>query len=627
MAAFSITRLRDCIERYQSTIPGLAAVAAQLRSLPLIDGAPATARKRDILIDIYEQCYPLLEQAMWSSESDFDALLECYQCLFREQDALIRQGSNDQRALDAASEDDRYHFILSIPVADRPPHLRACLESILQVCKKFGYGGNTSGVYDRIKVIVAEDSRDANNIQRHIELVDEYRQKGLQVFHFDQPEQYELLQSLPRHQREQLGRLLTTQPREKFYLKGQAANRNLSYFKCLQLTNDKHKTLYYMVDSDQSFCVNRQTEAGEVRVYALNYFHAIDKLFRTTDTLMLTGKLVGDPPVSPAVMAANFLDDVSAFFIRLAETRSDEACSFHRLPAQVPGDAAYHDMATLFGFENRDTTFPYRCRLEGEHDHEACLKDFASRLNAFFFGEHLTRKTFFNYHDGFAERLPARTIYPGNYIVNYEGLKYVIPFGHLRLRMSGPTAGRLIAAEIHQRFASVNLPMLHTRTSEAGSGDDFRPGVERQQEHIDLSNEFERQFFGDLMLFSTEALVTRADVNEPFEKDLVMTVIDQKEQELLALYQQKHDAILEKNRRLNDFVFNSDHWWMDARQPGEALRQVKVFINNIDHNFGGQSQAWHQIQSVEHRAERKRQIVEALLDYRAERDAWDRLFP
>ena len=62
-----------------------------------------------------------------------------------------------------------------------------------------------------------------------------------------------------------------------------------------------------MVDSDQSFCVNRQTEAGEETVYALNYFYTIDKLFRSSDTLVLTGKLVGDPPVSPAVMAANFL--------------------------------------------------------------------------------------------------------------------------------------------------------------------------------------------------------------------------------------------------------------------------------------------------------------------------------
>ncbi|HMN13762.1 MAG TPA: hypothetical protein PKD55_15730, partial [Bellilinea sp.] len=172
------------------------------------------------------------------------------------------------------------------------------------------------GVWDKVEVVVAEDSRFESNIRRDIELAEEYRQKGLRVHHFGLDEQYDLLHSLPADTRERLARLLTTQPRDKFYLKGQAANRNLAYLKFLQLTQDKNRTLYYLVDSDQRLCVNRQTESGEEAVYALNYFSTIDKIFRSTDTLMLTGKMVGDPPVSPSVMAANFLNDVSAFFAR-----------------------------------------------------------------------------------------------------------------------------------------------------------------------------------------------------------------------------------------------------------------------------------------------------------------------
>ncbi len=614
MTDFVTKHLAECISLYQSAIPGLADRGKQLQGLSL----SSESSTLDALIDLYEQCYPLLEKAMWSAGSDFYPLLACYQALFREQEVLIQQRGSD----------DRHHFILSIPVADRPPHLRACLESIYQVCTLFNYGGNSSGAWDKIKIIVAEDSRDENNIRRHLELVEEYRQKGLQVFHFGLDEQYQLLQSLPPRQREQLGHLLTTQPREKFYLKGQAANRNLSYLKCLQLTEDKDRTLYYLVDSDQHFCVNRQTESGEEVVYALNYFHAIDKIFRTTDTLMLTGKLVGDPPVSPSVMAANFLDDVTAFFTRLATLAGEQACQFHGSQEPLAGDAAYHDMAGLFGFENRAATFPYSCRLEGEHDHGACLMDFARRLNAFFFGEHLTRKTWFSYGSGFTQLTPARTIYPGNYVVNYAGLKYIIPFGHLRLRMSGPTAGRLIAAEIEARFASFNMPNLHRRTSEAGLDDDFRPGVELdgEQQSIDLSNEFERQFFGDLMLFSTEELVKQADVTQPFAREVIEAVIARKEAELLALYLQKHDAIVDRNQQLHDLVFNAGHWWLRAPELAAALRQVQAFIDNIDRNFGEHALAWRQIQSAEHRTQRKQQIVEALMNYRAERDAWDSLF-
>ncbi len=615
-------RLRDCLSRYQATIPGLATLIGN-----------ADTRSPTALVERYEQCYPLLEQALWSgrhgSQPEFDALLDCYQSLFREQEALIRQ-----QAESTGTADERYHFIISIPVADRPAHLRACLESLYQVCERFGYGGQTAGVYTHLQVLIAEDSREADHIREHIALAGEYRRKGLPVAHFGQDEQYALLQTIPATIRDRLGNLLTTLPRDRFCLKGQAANRNLSVLKCLQLTADRDRTLYYFVDSDESFCVNRLTDAGEESVYALNYFHAIDRIFRHTGTRVLTGRMVGDPPVSPAVMAANFLDDVTAFFERLAQLHGDEACAFHGLSgpvaAALSAGAVYHDMASLFGFENRSTPVPYRCPLAGAHDHVACLRTLASRLSAFFFGEHLTRRTVFAYGNGLDAVTPARTVYPGNTIVNHAGLKYVIPFGHLRLRMSGPTAGRLIAAEIHDRFASANLPHLHRRTNAAGLAEAFRPGVELAgndaQETIDLSREFERQFFGDLMLFTTELLVTEADIHQPFAQDDVARAMDQKEQELLALYQQKHAAILEKNRHLHELVFHAGHWWLEVPGLAGALQQVRAFMDNIQRNFGEQSPAWRQIQSAEHRAERKRQLIQALVNYRTERDAWDSLF-
>jgi len=251
LKAPAIPCLQDCIARYASTLPGLADLGRQLQGL-----VPSPeAGSLDALIDLYEQCYPLLEQAMWSGEADFHALLASYQVLFREQEALIRQRGNDTR----------HRFILAIPIADRPPHLRACLESIYQLCALFDYGGKASGLWDKIRVIVSEDSRDEANIRRHVDLVAEYRQKGLQVVHFGLDEQYELLHALPQPQRERLGHLLTTQPRDRFYLKGQAANRNLSYLKFLQLTEDKANTLYYLVDSDQSFCVNLREPADRNR--------------------------------------------------------------------------------------------------------------------------------------------------------------------------------------------------------------------------------------------------------------------------------------------------------------------------------------------------------------------------
>jgi hypothetical protein len=609
MRALCTTRLEDCLARYGSAVPALAPLGDRLQRLAG-EGDPGA------LAEIYDHVYPLIEQALWSGRAAFDPLLDDYQGLFREQDALLRERETD----------DRHHFIISIPVADRPAHLRACLESIFQVCERFGYGGKSAGVHSHVKVVIAEDSREPASIRRHLDLVHEYGRKGLQVFHLGQEEQYALLQSVPAAQRVRLGNLLTTQARECFYRKGQAANRNLSYLKCLQLTEDRDRTLYYMIDCDQSLCVNRQTDRGEEVVYALNYFHYIDRVFRRTGTLMLTGKLVGDPPVSPSVMASNFLDDVIAFFGRLAGVAGERPCSFHGIPERLPGDAAYHDMAQLFGHESTSTPFPYPCRLAGTHDHAACLRDFAQRLSAFFFGEHLFRRTTFAYGGGFAALTPARTIYPGNYIVNYAGLRYVIPFGHLRLRMSGPTAGRLIAAEIGERFASFNMPNLHRRTTGTGLHDDFRPGVAPAETGIDLSDEFERQFFGDLMLFSTAELVARADVNQPFNRSEVAAVVAGKEADLLALYREKHEATQERIRRVRALAFGGDHWWTRAPALADALRQVAAFLGDMERNFGDDSPGWRQIQSALHREGRKAQIVDALANYRAERAAWDQLF-
>lgn len=500
-----------------------------------------------------------------------------------------------------SSPSNAHRFILSIPVADRPQHLRRCLESIHRQLVGYGYDGGLS-------VVVAEDSRDEGCIEQHRTLAAEYRGKGLEVIHFDLPEQYRLLQEVPEALRRRLGRLLTDQPPERFYRKGQAANRNLSYLKMLELTQDRGRTLYYLVDSDQLFLPE------------IDYFHPIDQIFRTTDTLMLTGKLVGDPPVSPAVMAANLLGDLTAFLHEIAGCAPEEPCRFHR-DAPLPGDAAYHDLAKLFGFEHPVEHFDYRCPIHGPHDHAACLATFADRLPAFFYGEHPTRRTAFQDTGNPTALAPARTVYPGNYIVNFAGLKYIIPFGHLRLRMSGPTAGRLIQAEIGARFASANLPMLHQRTDEEGR-DDSRPGVDRQADRlIDISDEFERQFFGDLMLFSVVEWLKHHPLDRLTDAGLVDGVAAQVETELLGLYQAKHETVNQRLGELGPWIREEGHWWRET----PTFRKMERFLRNIEMNFGDQSTAWQQIQSPSHRAGRRGQIVDALAHYRRERDAWDEL--
>ncbi|WP_246540235.1 hypothetical protein [sulfur-oxidizing endosymbiont of Gigantopelta aegis] len=611
--------LQQFLQDYRHQIPELLTIESQLSERL----SQERSQKHSDVIALYDAIYPLVEKELWSTQS-FDDCLHSYQRLFREQESLLA----------LAEVDERHEFILSIPIADRPAHLRGCLESIFQLCQLYAYGGQEQGSFSKVTVVIVEDSKEQVHIEQDIQLAQEYTEKGLVVHHYGLQEQYDLMMTIPEVARQSVSSIIGEPSVENFYHKGQAVTRNLSYLKALQLTSLKgdpqdENVLYYFVDSDQQFRINRTTEKGDEYVYALNYFYYINRVFCEHKIAMLTGKLICDPPVSPSVMSGNFLDDLLAFFQQLASYDAHENCQFHPQDKVKPHDAAYHDMAQLFGLKRDIDTYDYCCtlsnELKNEHNNIDCLKNFSQRINYFFFGEHLTRKTYFTYVTPQMKTLPARTIYPGNYICNFEGLKYIIPFGELRLRMSGPTAGRLIQSEIGERFASINLPMLHARTLQADFKDEYRPGVAENDELIDLTDEFERQFFGDLMLFTVVRLSKENRAIEDYDAELLRQAFSCVEIELLALYEQKHQNVLNKCQELRDLVNDKKYWWKQSTQLSDSIEQVNTFIKSMQHNFSIESQAYKNIQSAEARQIRIQQMIDVLLSYRKDRDAWDKM--
>ncbi|MFK5985322.1 MAG: hypothetical protein QM479_07830 [Pseudomonadota bacterium] len=607
-----MTVLLDFFQQYPAQISKYLDYEAQLEKLIKLENCNDQAS----LLCLYDQTYPIVENFLWEADN-FDKVLEIYQSLFREQELILSQSAID----------NRYDFILSITIADRPKHLNTCLESIFQLCKQYAYGGKNNGFYSKITVVIVEDSKEQIHIQEDIKLAEQYCKKGLKVHHYGQLEQYQLMLEIPTELRQQVSSIIGDPARENFYLKGQAITRNLSYLKALQLSKQKQSQpmLYFFVDSDQLFQVNLPAQDGDRAVCALNYFYYINRIFNENNIAMLTGKLVGDPPVSPSVMAVNFMDDVIAFLQQLSDYKSLQECQFHPQSRVKPSDAAYHDMAQLFGFEGHKQSYDYCCPLNSEHDHIACLKSFADRINYFFFGEHLTRKTYFSYSAPLTDIQPARTIYPGNYITTLDGLKYIIAFGKLRLRMSGPTSGRLIQAEIQEKFACSNLPMLHTRTLQTHFKDEFRPGVEDNIENIDLSDEFERQFFGDLMLFSVASLSKEGLASEDFNQQILSKTFKIVEQELLDLYENKHQNVKLKCQQLSGLVNKQQHWWNKDKVAAPSVCQLQQFIKNIQFNFGEHSTAYQQILSPQHRQKRVDSMIEALLNYHRDRSAWDQM--
>ncbi|MCU0840609.1 MAG: hypothetical protein MUC79_02675 [Thiobacillaceae bacterium] len=508
----------------------------------------------------------------------------------------------------------RHDFVIVIPVADRPRQLAACLESLAALLERHPYPG-------RVSVLIAEDSRAPDHVARHRALAEDFNARGIAAHHLGQAEQRALIETLPADLRARLSGVIGD-PTRDLHHKGASITRNLACLWLARLPRDGARRLFWFVDSDQAFYANLQTATGEEQPRVIDYLHWLDRIFAERPVRLVTGKVVGDPPVSPAVMAGHFLDDVLAFLAELADLPPQAPCAFHGLAARPAGDAAYHDMADLFGFKPAAETWRHRCRLIGAHDHVACLADFAARVGRFLDGEHLTRRAFYQPDDPMASLRPARTVYTGNYVVDAMGLRWFIPFADLGLRMAGPTLGRILRAELGDTFVSANLPMLHGRAVEDLGQAEFRPGMVRGHDSVDLSGEYERQYFGDVMLFAVERLAEQGFPGAEPDAAAICRAVDASEARLRQLYGAKRGEISAKLSRLDAFFSDPRRWWhRDANLAG-ARQAMRRFLDDLRRNFGDDARAWQRIGSDAHREWRKAAIRQAIARYRDEREAW-----
>ncbi len=576
--------------------------------------AKSSTHNNENIVSIYQDAIPLVEEAFWSDKLN-GALLNRYQQIFRELESHIR----------ATDDDQRHHIILLIPVADRPQQLTDCLNSLLQLCHLYHYGGIKNNRYQKITVLIADDSKNEDNIRQHQAIVESFATRGLESLYFGQQEQLRQLAQLSDQDMQTLAGILGKTEPLNFYHKGSSRMRNIISLKLNELRQHYHKVLFYSLDSDQEFQIKVATHEGERNLYALNYFYYLDQLFSHTDSCIVTGKVVGDPPVSPAVMAVNFVQDVIVFIRRMAALRQRQDCRFHSVTPQKTGDAAYHDMRKMFGFKHAEQACHYPCPLKDEHDNSACFKHFSEKLNAFFYGEHPTRKTFYSYSDALDSMAPARTVYPGNYVFNAEGLKYFIPFAPLKLRMNGPVMGRIIKTLLKDRFVSANLPMLHKRTVGDSATSEFRPDILQQSRQIDISGEFERQYFGDVMLFSMQALTEQGYPLTRLNPDAVATIVRTTEKNICQHYLTKHRQLMAELGELKSLLQVPECWWNQSSDLDTAIAAFNNFISNIEHNFGDDSYGYRFMNNEDDKQARMQQIIEAILLYPDAQHEWEKM--
>ncbi len=193
MTTVRLSALDDFLKRYADH-PGAADLIQHWWKIEPYCTADPTG---NLLIAFYESVTRFLEELLWGSGCP-DAVLELYQSLFREMESEIASSGTDTR----------FEFVVVIPVADRPQHLESCLDSLLGLCQGYGYGGISNGSYRKLTVLIADDSKDTENIIRNREILERFNRRGLNTVYFGQSEQLQQIDRLSPEQKTGLSQII-----------------------------------------------------------------------------------------------------------------------------------------------------------------------------------------------------------------------------------------------------------------------------------------------------------------------------------------------------------------------------------------------------------------------------------
>lgn len=528
-------------------------------------------------------------------------------------------------------EDRRHHILIVIPVADRPVMLKNCLASIVEQCRLFQYGGsemNGSGlaVYQKIKVFILDDSRDKKSITQIRESASRTSAEGVETHYIGIMEQTDFLKQMPEELEDRMSMLLGN-PGDRFLPhKGPSITRNIAYLYLHSIVHGfRDKALVYFIDSDEEFRINIPFCDRTEQIPFINYFYWLDRIFSSGKVEVLTGKVVGDPPVSPSVMINTFLGDLISFLENISGSDPHDDCVFHHLRSSEEFSAEYHDMGTLFGYKELIRPQPYQCSLSSPHALLDCFRDFSEKAIGFFYGQHPTRSQFYNHAGAFIRTGPARTVYTGNYVFNEKGFRHFIPFAGLKLRMAGPALGRILRARIGNRFVSANLPLLHRRTIPAQNTNEYRSGLVKNRGFLDLSEEFCRQFWGDVMLFSVDSLAATGYPGKPMDQKEISDAVMRVQNSMFGLYGDHQARASAKIAAIKSCLADPALWWNHDAAAKTAVGNFRQFCTLAEQNFGTNSLSMKHISEQIRQGSRTAMISDAIHAFSDDEHTWDRL--
>jgi hypothetical protein len=171
-------------------------------------------------------------------------------------------------------------------------------------------------------------------------------------------------------------------------------------------------------------------------------------------------------------------------------------------------------------------------------------------------------------------------------------------------------------------FVSANLPLEHKRALDEIGHSEFRPGIARDSQQVDLSGEFERQFYGDVMLFTLEQLCQQGYPAKFVPEAVVEGLLTHIEASMQDKYLTKQTQIKARLKVLAALFEQPEYWWNRDSKYHNARASLRRFIRNMEYNFSLDSPGYRMIRDASHRRQRHQQLLAAIMQLPQARSSW-----
>jgi len=166
------------------------------------------------------------------------------------------------------------------------------------------------------------------------------------------------------------------------------------------------------------------------------------------------------------------------------------------------------------------------------------------------------------------------------------------------------------------------LPLLHKRTWQDSGASECRPGVVDDHQSIDLSGEFIRQFYGDVMLFSVVQLTSLGFPAKSLSVEQITDIVYAQRETMFMRYRQRQQAIVERLEHLQSWLQSRSFWWQALPEIAEPVMR---FLHNMRLNFSADSAVFQQLNDADSDHHYCQQIITALCAYPVDQSSWQAL--